>query len=239
MSQTDSVNRSLRLSPTGQIAANRSFQICGVSQSNFVVQLGIENRRSITRQALGRFLKGERVERELFCIFCKSLSLEISSVADYSEQVEPQSTQESIEIQMAVPLAPWWHDDLHPLNFRAFLTEKGRYFVGREWVFEEIEHRCAQGEQAILLTGDPGAGKSAIIAELIRRNPGGGILAYHCCQSDVDQSLRPGRFIRSLAAQIARQIDEYAECLLDPAVEEALRESNGCGSFETTALSRY
>jgi hypothetical protein len=128
-------------------------------------------------------------------------------------------------LQTIAPSPSWWLEDSRPLNFSAFLTDKGQYFVGREWVFEEIEKRCEQGEQAILLTGDPGAGKSAIIAELIRRNPGGGILAYHCCQSDVEESLRPGRFVRSLAAQIASQMKTYAECLLDPLVKEALRES--------------
>jgi tetratricopeptide (TPR) repeat protein len=129
----------------------------------------------------------------------------------------------------------WWLEDLRPLNFSAFLIDKGQYFVGREWVFEEIEKRCVQGEQAILLTGDPGAGKSAIIAELIRRNPGGGILAYHCCQSDVEHSLRPGRFVRSLAAQIASRMETYAECLLDPLVKEALSESN-CETDPANAL---
>jgi tetratricopeptide (TPR) repeat protein len=138
-------------------------------------------------------------------------------------------------LQTVAPSPGWWFEDLRPLNFSAFLTDKGRYFVGREWVFEEIEKRWDQGEQAILLTGDPGAGKSAIIAELIRRNPGGGILAYHCCQSDVEQSLRPGRFVRSLAAQIASQMKTYAECLLDPSVKEALRESN-CETDPANAL---
>lgn len=138
-------------------------------------------------------------------------------------------------LQTIAPSPNWWIEDLRPLNFSAFLTDKGGYFVGREWIFEEIEKRCDQGEQAILLTGDPGAGKSAIVAELIRRNPDGGILAYHCCQSDVEQSLRPGRFVRSLAAQIASQMKAYAECLLDPLVKEALRE-NICETDPANAL---
>jgi tetratricopeptide (TPR) repeat protein len=143
--------------------------------------------------------------------------------------------KEANSTQAIAPSPGWWLEDLRPLNFSAFLTDKRRYFVGREWVFEEIEKRCSQGEQAILLTGDPGSGKSAIIAELIQRNPGGGILAYHCCQSDVEQSLRPGRFVRSLAAQIANQMKAYAECLLDPLVKEALRENN-CETDPANAL---
>src|SRR5207302_4508752 len=50
----------------------------------------------------------------------------------------------------------------------------------------------------------------AIVADLVHRNPGGRILAYHCCQADTRETLRPGRFVRSLAAMIASQLDGYA-----------------------------
>ncbi len=133
--------------------------------------------------------------------------------------------QANSTFQANVPSPSWWLEDLRPLNFSAFLTDKGRYFVGRDWVFQEIKKRCDQGEQAILITGDPGAGKSAIMADLIRRNPNGKILAYHCCIADVDETLRPGRMVRSIAAQIASQIPSYAECLRDPLVQEALSET--------------
>jgi WD40 repeat protein len=120
-----------------------------------------------------------------------------------------------------------WDHQLRPWDFSAFLNEKRQHFCGREWLFAEIEAwRTTSRERALLIVGDPGTGKSAIVAELVHRNPGGQVLAYHCCQADTRETLQPGRFVRSLAAMIASQLDEYAARLSDPAVEEALSEAS-------------
>ena len=78
---------------------------------------------------------------------------------------------------------------------------------------------------ALLITGDPGIGKSAIVAQLVHLNPGGQVLAYHCCRADTPETLRPGRFIRVLAGMIASQLEAYASQLDDPKVEAALGEA--------------
>jgi WD40 repeat protein len=119
-----------------------------------------------------------------------------------------------------------WDYQLRPWDFSTFLNEKRQHFCGREWLFAEIDAwRAANQERALLIVGDPGTGKSAIVAELVHRNPGGQVLAYHCCQADTRETLQPGRFVRSLAAMIASQLDDYAARLSDPAVEEALSEA--------------
>src|SRR5262249_42541092 len=61
---------------------------------------------------------------------------------------------------------------------------------------------------------------------LVYRNPGGQVLAYHCCQADTKETLQPARFVRNIAAMIASQMPEYADRLSDPAVEEALSEAS-------------
>ena len=120
-----------------------------------------------------------------------------------------------------------WEAQLQPWDFAAFLNEKRRDFCGREWLFDEIEAwRVCTAEPALLITGEPGAGKSAVVAELVHRNPGGQVLAYHCCQADTPATLAPGRFVRSVAAMIASKLPAYADLLDRPAVAEALGEAS-------------
>ena len=115
--------------------------------------------------------------------------------------------------------------DLQPWDFAAFLYEKRRDFCGREWLFREIDLWLKTShEQALLITGNPGTGKSALVAELVHRNPGGQVLAYHCCQADVLATVEPARFVRSIAAMIASQLPDYAARLNGPALKKALAE---------------
>jgi TIR domain len=52
-----------------------------------------------------------------------------------------------------------------PWDFEPFLREKRKDFVGREWLFAEIDGWQVRGAQpALLITGEPGIGKSAIVA---------------------------------------------------------------------------
>jgi len=119
-----------------------------------------------------------------------------------------------------------WEGQLRPWDFAAFLDEKRRGFCGRQWLFDEIDAwRAASQERALLITGDPGIGKSAMVAELVHRNPGGQVLAYHCCRADTPATLSPGLFIRSVAAMIASKLEGYAAQLEDPVIAEALGEA--------------
>jgi WD40 repeat protein len=131
-----------------------------------------------------------------------------------------------------------WDHDLQPLDdlFAPFLEEKRRGFCGRRWLFDEIDAwRTRLGERALLLTCDPGTGKSALVAELVHRNPGGQVLAYHCCQWDTPETLRPARFVRSVAAMIASRLPTYAERLDEPAIRNALSEAR-CAADPASAF---
>ena len=59
---------------------------------------------------------------------------------------------------------------------------------GRQWLFDAIEawRTDPNRPRALLITGDPGIGKSAIVAQLVHLNPGGQVLAYHCCRAGND-----------------------------------------------------
>jgi WD40 repeat protein len=114
-----------------------------------------------------------------------------------------------------------WDDRLRPWDFAGFLHEKRRDFCGREWLFRKIDDwRTHRDERALLITGDPGVGKSAVVAQMVHQDPR--VLAYHCCQAGEPETLRPDRFVRSLAAQIASRLPAYAASLGSTAVDEAL-----------------
>lgn len=92
----------------------------------------------------------------------------------------------------------FWRDRLQPWDFGEFLERKRAGFVGRDWLLARIDswHRNP-AQPAFLIVGGPGIGKSAIAAEFLHRDPDGRILACHCCQSRVRETLSASRFVRS------------------------------------------
>jgi WD40 repeat protein len=129
-------------------------------------------------------------------------------------------------IEAAVRGAPLplrhWHNCLPVLDFAAQLHEKRQDFVGRQWLFDEIDawRTSSRRERALLVIGDPGIGKSAFVAEMIYRNPGGQVIAYHICRADDPDTLRPSAFVMSLAGMIASRIPAFAELLDAPQYQE-------------------
>ncbi len=113
---------------------------------------------------------------------------------------------------------------LKPWNFAAYMEEKREAFEGRDWVFSEIAAWLAEGHpRALLVEADYGVGKSAIVAELIRRNPNGVIAAWHFCQHDEDKTLLAGAFVLGLAAQLAAAFPAYRAVVdAEPTLQDLL-----------------
>jgi len=87
-------------------------------------------------------------------------------------------------------------------------------FTGREWIFEAIERWLQQdNERFFILTGEPGVGKSTIAAHLIQTRKD--IVAYHLCQAAELETLKPGRILRSLTAQLMETVPDYGLALLN------------------------
>ncbi|OUL33527.1 ATP-binding protein [Nostoc sp. T09] len=87
----------------------------------------------------------------------------------------------------------------HPTQFEQIITEKSHNFVGREFVFTAIHefiHRYRQGYFTI--TGEPGSGKSAILAKYAIDNPD---VAYY--NVEVEGKNRAEEFISNICTQLA------------------------------------
>jgi hypothetical protein len=95
-------------------------------------------------------------------------------------------------------------------NFTPQLQTAADSFTGREWLFKKVDTWLTDRNPCFLLEGVTGSGKTAMVAELVRRNSGGRVLAYHFC-TPVQVTVDPASFVRSIAGMLAASIDAYAE----------------------------
>ena len=131
-----------------------------------------------------------------------------------------------------LPTEPW--------DFGPFLMGKLKAFTGRKWLFQAIDEWLAKGSQpALLIIGEPGIGKSSIVATLVNDNRDGQVLAYHCCRADTPATLDPAVFVRSLAAMLSSQLEGYSAVLKGAAIVDALHfaETDAATVFETAIIN--
>jgi hypothetical protein len=103
-----------------------------------------------------------------------------------------------------------------PLDFSPYRTFRRQGFVGRSWLFEEVrawaihDGAAAGRPRALLIEAEYGVGKSAFLAELVHTLAAGvPVVAQHFCQFDAIATLAPGRFVSSIAAQLAAALPAY------------------------------
>jgi|688.fasta_scaffold01174_49 hypothetical protein len=112
-------------------------------------------------------------------------------------------------------------------DFTTYRSEKRQGFVGRQWLFEKVRAWATNpdGEQALLIGADYGVGKSAFLAELLDTGAAGlPVVAHHFCRADISDTLEAGRFVRSLASQLAEALPAY-RALLEADDAKELRET--------------
>ena len=140
-----------------------------------------------------------------------------STIEDAFRQIVERLERDGVRIPVPPRAKP------QKSSFDSYLNEKRTGFVGREWLLEEIDlWRYHGDERALLVVGEPGIGKSSIVAQLVQHNSGGQVIAHHCCQADEVETLRPDRFVQSIAAMLASQLPEYDDCLAERDVMDAL-----------------
>ena len=97
-----------------------------------------------------------------------------------------------------------------------YLATARENFIGRQWLYQEIENvfHPTRAVSGVLIIGDPGAGKSALSAQLIcsrtsSRTIHDHVLGYHLCKHSDKNTQIAGKFVRNLAEMIARRLPEY------------------------------
>ena len=129
-------------------------------------------------------------------------------------------------------------------------------FVGRTWVLDEVELWQAHGaERMLLVTGEPGSGKTALAAWLAGGGPPPGdgpaaatwqrlsqgwSAAHVCVGADLGGSIDPVTFSKSLAAQLARRFPAFARTLRelhDPTTSYTVTQQAGTNMGQMIALN--
>ena len=106
--------------------------------------------------------------------------------------------------------------DSKEFNFTSYLSNARERFTGRRWLYNELETNLMKQDtdRGVLVIGEPGAGKSALTAQLIcsrSSNPfiHKRIIGYHLCKHADKATQDPGRFVRNLVDLMARRVPEY------------------------------
>jgi hypothetical protein len=107
------------------------------------------------------------------------------------------------------------------MTFDSLIAAKTNGFVGRDYVFSDIERFVkSQREGYFVLEGAPGSGKTAIIAEYVRRT---GCIAHF--NSAVEGITAAAQFVENVCSQIALRFN-FAESIPPSAPDETVRLSS-------------
>ena len=89
-------------------------------------------------------------------------------------------------------------------------------FVGREWVFRQMEEDILNRSdtRGVLLVADPGWGKSAIMEHLISSSSSSAvihdnIIGYHFCKFNEKSTRDGGKFVKNIVYLIGKKIPKY------------------------------
>ena len=157
------------------------------------------------------------------------IELTQSFKTDYSRIVEALTSPEQEINTQYISL----FNTLNPLSFESDLVLNQTWFVGREWVFNEINN-WLQDENASRLfwiTGVPGIGKTAVAVKLLQRYPE--IAAYHICRRGHSEKSSPRRAICTIAYQLSNQLPEYKAIIERFDIQNILQTYGDSALFDT------
>src|SRR5690349_11826061 len=101
----------------------------------------------------------------------------------------------------------------YSLNFNPIIAEHTQNFVGREWVFQELDDwlKGPSASPFFFIVGEPGVGKTALSARLTQILDISGLWFCAARRSD---TINPIYFTHTLAKQLSK-IDGFARAVLE------------------------
>jgi len=112
---------------------------------------------------------------------------------------------------------PW---KLKYFDFRDFISSSRAEFTGRQCLYREMESELHHNNKlGVLITGNPGSGKSAFLSNLLCSNTSSPIihnriLGYHFCMHFNKWTRSGANFVGNLANMIALRVIEYRRVIL-------------------------
>ena len=97
-----------------------------------------------------------------------------------------------------------------PFEFSTFVADRTRSFTGRKWVFAEIDRWLADsaGPSLLVITGEPGVGKSALAARLTQIRH---IAVTHFCIARNATTIDPVVFAQSTDGPIGYPLTGHTD----------------------------
>ncbi|MFM6225033.1 MAG: hypothetical protein ACKPDM_32575 [Dolichospermum sp.] len=95
-----------------------------------------------------------------------------------------------------------WYPDTIPTEFKTIIEDKTKIFCGRKFVFDAITKFIKDNKSGYFtILGDPGMGKSAIVAKYIVDHPG--TICFFNIRTDGTN--RPDQFLKSIRQQLVNR----------------------------------
>jgi CRP/FNR family transcriptional regulator, cyclic AMP receptor protein len=104
----------------------------------------------------------------------------------------------------------------------ADIAEQAQQFVGRDWVGDRIARWLAGSATVLLITGEPGAGKTTVAAQALATSRGEALLgaltpgflnAAHFCRQFQTESVDPVSVLEHISGQLAETVSGYLKML--------------------------
>lgn len=93
------------------------------------------------------------------------------------------------------------------LDFSSVIEQLSENFIGRTWVLDIIDHFTqSEDKRYLIFVGEPGIGKSAIAAHLVKMKK---VHAHHFCIARQSETINPSVFINSISNQLSQTLSDF------------------------------